>query len=68
MGTETLIRAGAFIVIFALLAVTEVLVPRRKLSISKIKRWRTNLTIVALNPLSVALLPSFTHRPRAAGI
>jgi sterol desaturase/sphingolipid hydroxylase (fatty acid hydroxylase superfamily) len=56
IGTETLIRVGAFIVIFALLAVTEVLVPRRKLSISKIKRWRINLTIVALNPLSVALV------------
>lgn len=56
MGTETLMRAGAFLVIFALLAVTEVLAPRRRLSVSKIKRWRTNLTIVVLNPLSVALV------------
>jgi sterol desaturase/sphingolipid hydroxylase (fatty acid hydroxylase superfamily) len=56
MGTETLIRASAFLVIFALLAGTEILAPRRRLSVSKIKRWRTNLTIVALNPLSVALV------------
>jgi sterol desaturase/sphingolipid hydroxylase (fatty acid hydroxylase superfamily) len=56
METETLIRGSAFAVIFVLLAVTEVLAPRRKLSVSKIKRWRTNLTIVALNPLSLALV------------
>jgi sterol desaturase/sphingolipid hydroxylase (fatty acid hydroxylase superfamily) len=56
IGSETLIRASAFLVVFALLALTEILAPRRRPSISKFKRWRTNLTIVALNPLSVALI------------
>jgi sterol desaturase/sphingolipid hydroxylase (fatty acid hydroxylase superfamily) len=56
MGTETLIRASAFLVVFAILAITEILVPRRRLSVSKFKRWCTNLTIVALNPLSTALI------------
>jgi sterol desaturase/sphingolipid hydroxylase (fatty acid hydroxylase superfamily) len=56
MGTETLIRASAFLVVFAILAITEILAPRRSLSVSKFKRWRTNLTIVALNPLSVFLV------------
>ncbi len=56
LGTEMLIRASAFLGVFAILATTEVLAPRRRLSVSKIQRWRTNLTIVALNPLTVALV------------
>lgn len=56
IGSETLIRASAFLVVFAFLAVTEVLAPRRRLSVSRIQRWRTNLTMVALNPLSTALV------------
>jgi sterol desaturase/sphingolipid hydroxylase (fatty acid hydroxylase superfamily) len=58
IGPETLIRASAFLAVFAILAITEILAPRprRRLSVSKFQRWRTNLTIVALNPLSVALV------------
>jgi sterol desaturase/sphingolipid hydroxylase (fatty acid hydroxylase superfamily) len=56
MKTETLIRASAFLVVFALLAITEILAPRRRLSVSKVRRWFANLTIVSLNPLSVALV------------
>jgi len=56
IGSETLIRASAFLVVFAILAITEILAPRRRLSVSKFKRWRANLTIVALNPISVALI------------
>jgi len=55
-GIETLIRAGSFVGVFAVLATTEVFTPRRKLSVSKIRRWGINLTMVALNPLSVALV------------
>ena len=56
LGTETLIRLSAFLGVFALVATTEVLAPRRSLSVSKIRRWGINLTMVALNPLSVALV------------
>jgi sterol desaturase/sphingolipid hydroxylase (fatty acid hydroxylase superfamily) len=56
IGSETLIRASAFLAVFAILAITEILAPRRRLSVSKFQRWRTNLTIVALNPISVALV------------
>lgn len=56
LGTETLIRASVFLCVFALLATIEVLAPRRRLTVSKIQRWCTNLIMVALNPLAVALL------------
>ncbi len=56
MQTETIIRFGAFLGVFALLATVEIMSPRRKLTTSKLHRWFANLTIVALNPLSVALV------------
>ena len=56
METETVIRFGTFLGIFAIVSITEVLVPRRRLTTSKSQRWFTNLTIVALNPLAVSLI------------
>jgi len=56
MDSETILRLGAFLVVFAILAITEVFIPRRRLTTSKSRRWFANLTIVALNPLSVALI------------
>jgi len=56
METETLIRLGAFLGVFAVLAAAEIRIPRRSLSVSKSRRWFVNLTIVALNPLSVYLV------------
>lgn len=56
METELLIRAGAFLLVFSFLATAEVFAPRRGLLTSKARRWFTNLTIVALNPLSLALV------------
>ena len=56
METETLIRLGAFLAVFAVLSTAEVFAPRRRLTTSKNRRWFTNLTIVALNPLAVALI------------
>ncbi len=56
METETLIRLGAFLGVFAILAAGEIFLPRRRLTTSKGRRWLANLTIVALNPLSVALV------------
>ena len=56
MHTDTLIRLGAFLGVFVILAAAEIFAPRRQLTTSKSRRWFANLTIVALNPLSVALV------------
>lgn len=55
---ETSIRLGFFFGIFFVVAVCEILAPRRPLTTSKATRWGANLVIVGLNPLSVqALFP-----------
>lgn len=56
MEADTIIRLGAFLGVFAILSTAEVFVPRRQLTTSKSRRWFANLAIVALNPLSVALV------------
>lgn len=56
MKTETLIRLGAFIGVFVMLSAAEFFAPRRLLTTSKPRRWFANLTILAFNPLSVALI------------
>jgi len=56
MGSEAKIRLGFFFGIFVLVAVLEILRPRRALTTSKASRWFTNLAIIALNPISVRLV------------
>ena len=56
MENEAIIRLGAFLGVFVLLATAEIFVPRRRLSTSKVRRWFANLAIVALNPLTVTLV------------
>ena len=56
MESEMFIRVGTFLGVFALLAASEVFTPRRRLRTSKKRRWFANLSIVALNPLSLALV------------
>jgi sterol desaturase/sphingolipid hydroxylase (fatty acid hydroxylase superfamily) len=56
MGSEATIRLGFFFGIFILVAVLEILRPRRALTTSKTSRWFTNLAIIALNPISVRLV------------
>lgn len=51
-----MVRLGAFLGTFAILASAEASLPRRKLTTSKSRRWFANLTMVALNPLAVALI------------
>jgi sterol desaturase/sphingolipid hydroxylase (fatty acid hydroxylase superfamily) len=55
MGNETIFRLGFFIGTFAVIAFFEILAPRRVLTTSKLKRWTSNLIIIALNPASVHL-------------
>jgi len=56
MNAELKIRLGFFFGIFALVAILEILTPRRVLTTSKARRWFANLGIIALNPLSVRLV------------
>lgn len=53
---ETAVRLGFFLGVFSLMAVGEIFAPRRALTTSKARRWFANLTIVALNPVSIRLV------------
>ncbi len=50
------IRFGFFIAVLGIMAVWEILVPRRVLNVSKSMRWMNNLGIVALNTIILRLI------------
>lgn len=50
---EVALRLSVFAGVFVVLAVIEVLRPRRKLRAEKLRRWTTNLTIIVLDSLLV---------------
>ncbi|MDH3610096.1 MAG: sterol desaturase family protein [Gammaproteobacteria bacterium] len=50
------IRFGFFIAVLGIMAVWEILVPRRALNVSKSIRWMNNLGIVALNTIILRLI------------
>ena len=56
MANEIAIRIGFFFGVFFLIAIWELLAPRRQLTTSKKSRWFTNLAITFLNPLALRLL------------
>lgn len=56
LSSEAQIRLGFFIAIFALMAIWEVVAPRRSRSFSRWARWPGNLGIVVLNTLVVRAL------------
>lgn len=57
-GHEATIRLGVFLGVFILVAVAEMLAPRRVLGMPKGMRWFSNLSIVFISTLAVrALLP-----------
>ena len=53
MESELLWRGGVFLLLFALFAGLETLVPRRLRNLSRARRWATNLAITALNTLAL---------------
>ncbi len=53
---EPVIRLSVFIIIFAAMALWEMLAPRRPQAIGRLRRWPSNLGIVALNTLLVRLV------------
>jgi len=56
MSNEAIIRVSFFIGILIVIAIWELLAPRRSLTTSKKVRWFSNLTIVFLNPLLARLV------------
>ena len=56
LQNETAIRLTAFFGVLAIVAGAEVIFPRRRLTVSKLRRWVSNLGIVFLNSLFVRLL------------
>ena len=53
---EILIRLGFFFSIFSIMAIWELIAPRRKLLIPKLLRWSNNLALVFLNTILLRLL------------
>jgi sterol desaturase/sphingolipid hydroxylase (fatty acid hydroxylase superfamily) len=56
MSSEIAIRLSFFFLIFAIIAIWELLAPRRALTTSKASRWISNLAITFLNPATVRLV------------
>jgi sterol desaturase/sphingolipid hydroxylase (fatty acid hydroxylase superfamily) len=56
MEYETAIRLISFVLIFILIAIWEILMPRRTLTTSKKLRWFNNLSIVAISPVLLHLV------------
>jgi sterol desaturase/sphingolipid hydroxylase (fatty acid hydroxylase superfamily) len=56
MSSEIAIRVSFFFLIFAIIAIWELLAPRRELTTSKTSRWISNLAITFLNPATVRLV------------
>ncbi|MFV0368931.1 MAG: sterol desaturase family protein [Hyphomicrobiaceae bacterium] len=58
--TETVLRLGAFIAVFVVMAAGEAFMPRRTLSYPKGRRWFTNLAIVAFDSVVVRLMATLS--------
>ena len=56
LQNETVIRLTVFFGILAVVAMAEIALPRRRLTVSKLRRWASNLGIVFLNSALVRLL------------
>lgn len=53
---EVLLRIGSFVGVFALMALWELVAPRRPRTIGRIRRWPGNLGIVLINTVTVRIL------------
>ncbi|MCG7496183.1 sterol desaturase family protein [Vibrio sp. Of7-15] len=56
VGNELYIRLGFFLTIFTLVAIGELIAPRKRLTGSKPTRWCSNLSIVVFNSITIKLL------------
>jgi len=55
-ANEPIIRLSAFLGVFAIMALWEVIAPRRKRAFSRLRRWTNNIGIVVFNTLVLRLL------------
>jgi sterol desaturase/sphingolipid hydroxylase (fatty acid hydroxylase superfamily) len=55
---ETALRLAAFVAVFALMALLELIIPKRRLVADKARRWATNLAIITVDSLLVRLMGS----------
>ncbi len=67
MEQENTIRLISFVLIFIVLALWEVLMPRRTLITLKKWRWFNNLSIIAINPVRHLLEPATKRTYRDGG-
>jgi len=56
LANEVTLRTGFFVTVFSLMAVWEVLAPRRRPQLSRSGRWPANIGLVFLNSIVVRLL------------
>ncbi|MGD9602389.1 MAG: sterol desaturase family protein [Gammaproteobacteria bacterium] len=56
LAHEPAIRMSAFIGVFALMAIWELVAPRRTLTVTKSVRWTNNLALVALNTIALRFI------------
>jgi len=49
MGSEDLVRVASYVSVLGVMAIWEVLAPRRTLTASKLCRWGGNLTRIAVS-------------------
>jgi len=56
LENELVIRLSFFFGVFALVAIWEIVLPRRKLTVSKARRWVSNLGLVVINSVVLRLL------------
>src|SRR5512144_1162604 len=54
--SDGLIRLAVFAAVFLLMAAIELLLPKRRLSVSKARRWFTNLGIAGVDTLVLRLM------------
>jgi sterol desaturase/sphingolipid hydroxylase (fatty acid hydroxylase superfamily) len=60
LNQENMVRLGCFAGVLALTALGEVLIPRRRLTVSKTTRWFNNLGLVLVNTLAVRIIPALS--------
>lgn len=65
MTTETLIRLGSFITLLLLFGLWEVVAPRRALTARKAIRWMSNIGLVVLSSVVIALIPALASMAMA---
>ncbi|MCA9470989.1 MAG: sterol desaturase family protein [Nitrospirales bacterium] len=58
MNQDLVIRITAFVGVLVVMAIWELMAPRRRLHTSKAQRWVINLSLVGMNALLIRILPA----------